>query len=183
MAASNQNSIIAFKKAFNGGTRSNRFEVVSTTGWPNGVSVNSQNTKFKLFSTVMPSAELGTIQVGYRGRAYSLAGDRQYSTWPVSIYDDSDSQNLWKAFQRWKELMDGHYTHTVTGNDFNYSRYQTTWEVEHLDVNGDNSLNRRISLYKCWPSVVGEINLNMGESNFVAFSVTLTFDNIRIWSV
>lgn len=178
MAASNQNSIIAFKKAFNGGTRSNRFEVVSTTGWPNGVSVNSQNTKFKLFSTVMPSAELGTIQVGYRGRAYSLAGDRQYSTWPVSIYDDSDSQNLWKAFQRWKELLDGHVDHKVFRNDFAYKSLQKTWVVNQLGLNGD--ILRTIKLINCWPSQVGGLLLDMGSTTQSNFSVTLVFDYFQI---
>jgi hypothetical protein len=175
------NSISLFKDNFNGGTRSNRFVVRPV--WPQGIFVGANDPKIKIVSASLPVVQINSISIPYRGRLINFAGDRQYSPWVIGIYDDGNAQNLWKAFHKWKELMDGHYTHTVTGNDFNYTRYQTTWEVEHLDVNGENSLNRRISLYKCWPSVVGEINLNMGESNFVAFSVTLTFDNIRIWSV
>jgi hypothetical protein len=51
--------------------------------------------------------------------------------------------------------------------------------MEQLSLNG-NKVLRRIILYKCWPSVVGEISLNMGESNFVAFNVSLTFDYMKI---
>jgi hypothetical protein len=174
------NSISVFKDNFNGGTRSNRFRVKPV--WPQGVSVNTNDATFKIISASLPVVQINSISVPYRGRLVNFAGDRQYSPWVVGIYDDGNTQNLWSAFQKWKELMDGNFTHKVTGNDFSYSRYQTTWEIQHLDVNGDDPI-RRISLYKCWPSVVGEINLNMGESNFVAFSVTLTFDNIKIWGV
>jgi len=174
------NSISLFKDNFNGGTRSNRFVVNPI--WPQGVSVSSDDSTFKIVSASLPVVQINSISVPYRGRLINFAGDRQYSPWVVGVYDDGNAQNLWSAFQKWKELIDGHYTHKVTGNNYNYSRYQTTWEVRHLDVNGEDTL-RRISLYKCWPSVVGEINLNMGESNFVAFSVTLTFDNIKIWGV
>jgi hypothetical protein len=47
-----------------------------------------------------------------------------------------------------------------------------------LDLNGNPI--KTITLYKCWPSVVGEINLNMGEVGFVGFSATLTFDYLKI---
>jgi hypothetical protein len=67
----------------------------------------------------------------------------------------------------------------VANNDFAYRTLQTTWRIDQLDVNA-NQVLRRIFLYKCWPSVIGEIGLNMGENDFVSFSATLTFDNIKI---
>jgi hypothetical protein len=74
--------------------------------------------------------------------------------------------------------MDGHYTHKVANNNYSYNRLQTTWRVNQLDVNGDTI--KTIYLYKCWPSVVGEINLNMGDVGIVGFSTTITYDYIRI---
>jgi hypothetical protein len=124
-------------------------------------------------------ATVNSISIPYRGRLINFAGDRQYSPWVVGVYDDGNSQNIWTALQRWKEALDGHWTHRVANNDFAYRTLQTTWRIDQLDVNA-NQVLRRIFLYKCWPSVIGEIGLNMGENDFVSFSATLTFDNIKI---
>jgi hypothetical protein len=50
--------------------------------------------------------------------------------------------------------------------------------MKQLDANGE--ILKTITLYKCWPSVVDEISLNMAEPGFVGFSTTLTFDYIKI---
>ena len=175
-----QNSISYFKDNFNGGTRANRFLV--TPQWPSGISVNNNDSTFKIISASLPLVQINSISIPYRGRMFNVAGDRQYSPWTVGVYDDNNTQGLWRAFQLWKERMDGHFTHKVqtTTRDFSYRQYQKTWMIQQLDVNNTTTFKRTIRLFKCWPSVVGEINLNLGESNFVAFNVTLTFDNIEI---
>jgi hypothetical protein len=170
------NSITKFKDGFNGGTRANRFLVTPT--WPSGVVVDRKDTPFKIVSASLPLVQINTISVPYRGRQITFAGDRQYSTWAVGIYDDNNVNNLWKGMQKWVELLDGHYTHKVYRDDYSYKQLQTTWNIQQLGLNGD--VLKTIYLYKCWPSVIGEINLNMGEVGFVGFSVTLTFDHIKI---
>jgi hypothetical protein len=172
----NNNSIIAFKEGFNGGTRANRFVVVPT--WPQNIVVTDADSSFKIVSASLPAVQVNTISVPYRGRQITFPGDRQYSTWTIGVYDDNNTNNIWKALHRWGENMDGHYTHRVLNNNFSYSQLQTTWTVKQLDANGN--LLKTIYLYKCWPSVVGEIALNMGEVGFVGFSATLTFDYIKI---
>jgi len=174
------NSIIDFKNNFNGGTRANRFIVYPS--WPVGISVPNRDAQFKIVSASLPMATVNSISIPYRGRLINFAGDRQYSPWVIGIYDDGNSQNIWTALQRWKEALDGHWTHRVANNDFAYRTLQTTWRIDQLDVNA-NQVLRRIFLYKCWPSVLGEIGLNMGENDFVSFSATLTFDNIKIEGV
>lgn len=171
------NSITTFKTSFNGGTRANRFIVRPV--WPSGVQYTPTDSTFKMVSTTLPTATINTITVPYRGRMINFAGDRMYNPWSVGVYDDGNSQNLWQAFQKWKELLDGHYNHLVANNDYAYTTLQTTWTVEQLDINNSKVL-RRIILYKCWPSVIGEFSLNMGENTFVSFPVTLTFDYFTI---
>jgi hypothetical protein len=173
---SKNNSIINFKKGFNGGTRANRFKVIPQ--WPSDVSVSNKDSSFKIVSASLPATTINNISVPYRGRQISFPGDRMYSTWTVGVYDDNNTDNLWRGFQKWAELMDGHYTHTVYKNNYSYSELQTTWTIKQLDLNGDTL--KTIILYKCWPSVVGEINLNMAEVGIVGFSTTLTFDYINI---
>jgi|688.fasta_scaffold73604_3 hypothetical protein len=171
------NTISDFKTNFNGGTRPNRFTVLPQ--WPAGIAPPLTDARFKIVSASLPSVTVNTISVPYRGRIVNFAGDRQYSPWIIGVYDDGNSQNLWRAFQTWKERLDGHWTHEVHQNDYSYRNLQTTWQIDHLDVN-NNQVLRRIWLYKCWPSVVGEISLDMGQQEFVSFSVTLTYDNIKI---
>jgi hypothetical protein len=174
--ATNNNSIIAFKDGFNGGTRANRF-IVSPT-WPRGIAIGKNDASFKIVSASLPLVQVNTISVPYRGRQITFAGDRQYSTWAIGIYDDNNTQNIWTALHKWGENMDGHVTHKVANDNFSYSDLQTTWNIKQLDSNGN--VLKTITLYKCWPSVVGEISLNMGEGGFVGFSATLTFDYINI---
>jgi hypothetical protein len=172
----NNNSITKFKDGFKGGSRPNRFEV--EPAWPSKVA-RPTDTSIKIISASLPQAKINTIGIPYRGRTITYAGDRSYTPWTIGIYDDNNTLNLWKAFQNWKELLDGHYNHRVDSNDFDYSSLQTTWKVHQYDLNGTEKV-RTIKLYKCWPNVVGEINLNMGETNFVAFNVSLTFDYMEI---
>lgn len=176
MSINNSNSIIAFKNGFNGGTRANRFIV--KPDWPNKVSVPSVDSDFKMVSASLPAVQINTISVPYRGRMITFPGDRQYSTWAIGVYDDNNTNNIWRGLHKWGELMDGHFTHLVDDDDFSYSDLQTTWNIRQLDLNGN--VLKTITLYKCWPSVVGELNLNMGEAGFVGFSATLTFDYITI---
>lgn len=178
------NSISNFKTAFGGGTRANRFEVVG--GFPTitgqgipGISVPTDETKFKIFATSLPKAEVGTIQVPYRGRLLNFAGDRSYGNWAVSVYDDNNTNSLWKAFNTWKELLDGHLTHTVVNNDFDYSTLQTNWTVNQLPLNGTPTGTlplRQIILKNCWPSQVSSLDFDMAKADQTIFNVVLTFD-------
>lgn len=170
-----QNSITNFKQGFNGGTRANRYEVKIIDGWP-GMAPDATDTQFKIVATQFPLAVITAITLPYRGRPVNYAGDRQYSPWTLTVYDDSNTNNLWRAFNRWKELLDGHKTHTT--NDYTYQSLQKKWQITQYDVNGSTVL-RQIELEKCWPSVVGQIDLNMGSTDLVSFTVQMVFDKIK----
>lgn len=178
------NSISTFKENFNGGTRPNRFEVDLSTAFPTVTKVFKPNPqeKFKIYAASLPSAELGTIQVPYRGRLLSFAGDRNYSTWTIGVYDDNNEDNLWRSFQHWKDRLDGHVSHQVGGgvavNDFGYKTLQTTWTINQLDLNG--GVLRTITLFNCWPEQVTALNLDMTSANYATFTVNLVFDYYKI---
>lgn len=180
------NSIQSFKENFGGGSRANRFEIAKSSEiWPTGISVND-NEYFKFYSSSLPRTEVGTVYVGYRGRTLSLAGDRSYTVWNISIYDDNNTaDNLWQAFHRWKEKLDGHINHQVDtqgadGNNYaSYKHLQKNWTIKQLSINGDEPV-RTIKLINCWPSQIGGINLDMSSPNQGNFSVTMTFDWFEI---
>jgi hypothetical protein len=175
------NSIKDFKLGFNGGTRANRFIVSGF--WPTGLGSlpTSTDLRIKIFASSLPRAEIGTVAIPFRGRAYYLPGDRQYSVWQIGVYDDIDVNPIWKAFNKWKEAMDGHETHTVANNNFSYSNLQKNWTVQQLGL--DNSILRTINLKNCWPSEIGNITLDMGSTEPSSFNVTMTFDYMDIDNV
>lgn len=174
------NSIRDFKNAFNGGTRANRFVVSGF--WPSGVvKPTSDDLTVKIFASSLPRVEVGTIAIPYRGRAYYLPGDRQYSVWSVDVFDDSGDNNIWRAFNQWKNRLDSHVEHTVYQNNFSYDNLQTNWRVKQLDLNGD--VLRNIQLYNCWPSEVGALTFDMGSTEPSVFRVTLMFDYIKIENI
>lgn len=168
------NSITNFRNAFYGGTRANRFVVIPS--WPSGVDTPTlDEARINIFSSSLPRVSLGTVAIPYRGRAYYLPGDRDYSVWNVNVYDDSKTKNIWKAFNKWKELLDGHQTHTTT--DMSYASLQRTWKINQLKLNGE--VLRSINLINCWPSEIQSITFDMGSTEPVTFGVSLTFDNIE----
>lgn len=175
----NSNSIQSFKQNFGGGTRANRFEVTSLNGWPTGIGIDTDETKIKIFATTLPKSEVGTINVPYRGRLLNFAGDRIYGYWSVSVYDDNGSNTLWKAFNKWKEQLDGHVTHLVKDNDFAYRNLQKTWTLNQLGLNGGTPI-RTITLHNCWPSQISNLDLDMAKADQSVFSVVLTFDYFEI---
>lgn len=170
-----KNSITNFRNAFNGGTRANRFVVIPS--WPSGVNTpDSKDSRVTIFSSSLPRVSLGTVAIPYRGRAYYLPGDRDYSVWGVSVYDDTKDRSIWKAFNKWKELLDGHQTHTTT--DQTYKNLQKDWSIQQLNLNGTEL--RTVTLYNCWPSEIQSITFDMGSTEPVTFGVSLTFDHIKI---
>jgi hypothetical protein len=97
------------------------------------------------------------------------------SPWSITVYDDANTNTIWRAFNRWKELIDGHKTHI--GQDVTYQSLQKMWEIRQYDING--SVIRHIQLQKCWPSYIGQIDLNMGSNDLVSFTVQMIFDKIN----
>ena len=171
------NSIQSFKQAFNGGTRQNRFTVPLAGVFPQNINYtpNIVTEQLKIVSTSLPQASVGTISIPYRGRNLNFAGDREYQPWAITVYDDNNGDNLWKAFHAWKEALDGHVTHEVIENDFAYQKLKTDWIVKHLDLNGNNVL-RQIKLVGCWPEQVGGISLAMNQTDQALFQVSMRYD-------
>lgn len=170
------NNISQFKTNFKGGTRSNRFKV--SCNWPTAVQGNNDHLEFNVSATSMPVSQVGTVLVPYRGRPVIYAGDRQYSPWSITVYDDGVQGHLWKTFHKWAELIDGHLTHQKNNNDFSYSDLQTSFTLEQYDTNGNTI--RMVHLTNAWPLSVSQIDLNMGSVDQVQFIVQLVFDRINI---
>ncbi len=168
-----------FKNNFKGGTRTNRFRLRGTfpgnPGW----------TTFHVSAASLPQATLIPQVFDYRGRKLVLPGDRIYgaqpggTSWAVTVLDDTGNNTIWSQLQSWSNSINNHELNTGTQtNSNNYKRLD--WFIEQLDLNCTNVL-KRVQLYGCWPSAVGQIDLNMTSSDeYVTFESTFVFDYMDV---
>lgn len=157
-----------------GGARQNRFEVVVNFPAFAGGADEIRKTPFLVQSTNMPGANLGTLEVPFRGRQLKLAGDRTYDEWEATFYADT-SYDLYDAFERWHNAM----------NQFNSNtgfqapdEYMSTVGVYQLD-NQDNRIKEK-NLLLAWPSMLGPIELSQdGNDTISLFTVTFQYSDIQ----
>ena len=60
--------------------------------------------KFTVRAANLPSAQMGIIEVPFRGRVLKIAGDRTFEPWTVTIMNDSKF-SLRNAFETWVEKI------------------------------------------------------------------------------
>ena len=100
MAVSSYSSTNASERAISqfrseldgGGLRPNLYEV--HLDFPDGVAPNLAQAKsdgiFFCKAAALPAANMGLIEVPFRGRQLKVAGDRTFDTWTVTILNDTD---------------------------------------------------------------------------------------------
>jgi hypothetical protein len=177
-------SLNLFKDNFKGGTRQNRFLVTGSFPSGGGTTSNSSNANttggaipFHIRSTLIPTLQTSTIAYDYYGRKLYYPGEKLYSTWSVSIVDDTDSGDLWKKFHRWHTYINEHVTNTTKYPTT--SNYKVNWYVEHLGLN-ENVL-KRFHINGLWPRTINEMSLSMSRPNVLnTFNVVFVYDTISI---
>ena len=173
-------NITNFKSSFNGGTRANRFVV---NGKIRGDTEFNGDIAFHVRSTFIPPITNITLTHNAFGRKLNIPGDREYSPWQITVYDDletSTGQNrdFWKKFHSWSDRINEHHTNDTAINA-PYLDYKADWNVTQLDLNG--VALKRFQLLGCWPKSVSDIDFNMTRRNFLnTFSVIMLYDEIRL---
>lgn len=172
-------SISDFKSAFSGGTRANRFLVKGA------IPGNGEISKFHIQTTTIPTMSSQRIQYEYFGRKAYYPGEKQYGPWSVIVLDDSgETQNLWQKFSNWHNTINNHATNisSVPSGDNDYKAYN--WQIQHLNLNGDEDPHKTFTLHGCWPKTIEPITFSMGSPNtLIKFSVIFIYDYIEIAGV
>lgn len=169
------NNIIDFKENFFGGTRSNRFLI--SGAFPTG----GRFTNFHVRATIIPQLVSRTLTYDFFGRKYHYPGEKDYQTWTFTVLDDTGSNDLWYAFQRWQNKINNHQTNVSQNiTSANQTYKAQNWQIRHLDLNGSTVL-KEFTMHGCWPSTVSQLSLNMmTPNNMNMFSVVVVFDYIEI---
>lgn len=165
-------SIESFRQNFKGqGYRTNLFEVQGQIG----LDGEDQSTNFLVRAAQLPAANLGIVEVPFRGRTVKLPGDRTFDDWTITIL--MDNFDLRDKFERWSNSMNSfannrsQFAQGVVADSTSYLR---DWNVTAIGRNGERLKN--YTIVGCFPSVVSAVDLSADSTTTVGeFTVTLTY--------
>jgi len=165
-----------FKDRVGLGTRANRYKVIMNipSGGRFGVEVAA---------ATLPESELPAIPVAFRGRILKIPGDRLYKPWTFTVYDspyniEVASKTGWKALHDWSNSINNHVSNITAWDPDNPNSGPgvADWEIHHYDLNGNDVL-KKMKLWNCWPSSVGDVVLTAGGMDqLLTFQCTVEYE-------
>lgn len=177
---SSERAISQFRSELDGGgLRPNLYEV--HLDFPDGVAPNLAQAKndgiFFCKAAALPAANMGLIEVPFRGRQLKVAGDRTFDTWTVTILNDTD-MGLRGAFERWINVLGTSDSGQGRTNPATYQKelyvYQLGRSLPGDSANGakfkDTKINslRRYKFWGCFPTAVSQIDLAFDNNDAIS---------------
>ena len=179
---SSERAISEFRSQPDGvGLRPNLFEV--QLDFPAGVDNGNLSTlvsdgKFFCKAAALPAANMGVIEVPFRGRQLKVAGDRTFDTWTVTIVNDTD-MGLRGAFERWVNMLGTADSGQGRTNPSTYQKELYVYQLgralpgssgsssEFADTNINPAL-RRYKFWGCFPTAVSQIDLAFDNNDAIS---------------
>jgi hypothetical protein len=156
-----------------GGARPNRFEAIVEFPAYAANQETIRQTAFLCQSTQLPGSNLGSMEVGFRGRQLKLAGDRVFDDLDLVFYNDTDFA-LRDAFEAWHNAINQYNSNMGVATP---TEYLSTVSLYQLD-NQDNRIKEYV-LKLAWPTVIAPIELDQTSNDTVeTFSVTFAYSDI-----
>ena len=168
-------NMTAFKTNIGTGlVRPNQFQV--SLNFPTFVAdgVNrSLRGQFLCRATSLPGSTVAPIPVYYQGRAFNVAGERQFQPWTVTIYNEDF--NLRDALVQWSHGINN--IHNNSG--FIMPRdYQVELFVSQLNRNG--SVLKSVKMVNAFPIDISPIELDWeNNAQIEMFQCTFVYDWYR----
>lgn len=166
-----------FVGGFYGGLRTNRYVVNASVDGYLGNDI-----PFHVRATSMPSVTTTPLSIPHRGRVYKMPGQRTYSSWSMTILDDTgtdNNQKLWKIFNTWANDIMTHVTNVSYNDagDFDFTGIMGTFTIRQLNMNGNTV--KYVTIDGAWPSKVGQIRMSQDDQESLAsFDVILEYQQI-----
>lgn len=155
-----------------GGARPSQFSTIITfPNWVAGGTLAGQQCQFLCKAASLPASTLENIGVMYRGRPVNFAGERTFSPWAISVYNDT-SFNIRNAFEDWSR---GIQSYSEIKGRTNPSDYQRDMIVNQLDRSG--AIIKSYKFYDAYPADVDAIALDFDATNQIElFNVTFVYN-------
>lgn len=142
-----------------GGSRANRFRVQLA---------GQETLQFLCKAASLPEATLGVAEANYMGRVVKIAGDKEFTDWNITVYNDTDF-GIRNFFEQWQDRVLGFFSNMSTQNNpADYLRDCTVIQLGRDDVE-----LARYRLKRIFPTSVGAITLDYSDNNTLeTFDVT-----------
>ena len=179
--SSSERAISQFRSELDGGgLRPNLYEV--HLDFPAGVDNGNLSTlindgKFFCKAAALPAANMGVIEVPFRGRQLKVAGDRTFDTWTVTVLNDTD-MGLRGAFERWINVLGTADSGQGRTNPSTYQKelyvYQLGRSLPDDSATGnkfkdtDITSLRRYKFWGCFPTNISQIDLAFDNNDTIS---------------
>ena len=147
-----------------GGPRANRFRVF--------IPRAGEKIEFLCTAAQIPSANINTLAVPFRGQVLKLAGDRTFEPWNDTIMNDVEFSSR-TAVEAWQEEIQGYGT---SDSALNTDYFLSRAFVEQLHK--DDSVLARYEFMNMFPQNIAAIDLSTDEATAIeTFQVTFEFSH------
>lgn len=155
-----------------GGARANQFRVeLSFPSYVAAGPVVGLKSQFLCKGAQLPGSTVENIPLQYRGRAVNIAGERTFTPWTVTVYNDTDFA-IRNALEQWSN---GVQNLSSTNGRVNPRDYQVDLQVHQLDRNG--AIVKTYRFIDAYPTDIGAIALDYDQANAIeTFDVTFTYN-------
>jgi len=137
-------NVSSFLQVVKQGVRPNMFQV--DISFPDAVDADTQLVSYMCKSAVLPAANIGVIEVPFRGRTVKIAGDRTFDNWSATFINDKEMKSR-AYFEQWLNQINTHKENTAQIID--PTEYGRSLVVRQLEK--DNSqAGDELRSYKLW---------------------------------
>ena len=162
-------NINQFKNSLlNGGVRPNLFRVNGNIGNTTAPS----ELGFLVRTAALPETTLGQIEVPFRGRKLKLPGSREYAEWTITVIADGEFK-IRNAFERWVDDIYSAVGNVASDEHDLSGALFPTWGVDQLNRKGEPI--KSYQFFYCFPSSVGQMELDAENEDLATFEVTLQY--------
>lgn len=161
-----------FKGAMTGGgARANQFRVTLSAPAVLGGAAALRDAQFLCKAAQLPGLTIENIPVQYRGRTVNFAGEKSFTPWSVSIYNDSNFA-IRNLMEDWSSYIQENSS--TSAGALNPADYQVQLIVQQLDRNED--VLKTVTFFDAYPTEVGAIGLDFDTASIELFDVTFTYN-------
>ena len=159
-------------KLSGGGARPSLFK--ATVNFPSFVSeANVELTSFLCKGATIPESVVGPLEVSFRGRKLTMAGDRTFSPLSLTIINDAEF-DVRKSFEEWSNGINNHQLNTGLTDMNDY-----TADVVVEQLRKDGTVSKTYDFRGCWPTNIAAIDLNYETNDTIEeFTVEL---QVQYW--
>ena len=133
---------------------------------PSGLDIRAKGAQ-------LPTAEMGIMEIPYKGRKVKIPAERSFSEWTVTVMETND-MNVRRSFEKWMSVMDAE--DEIKRNTAALST------IDVILLKGDNSTpSITYTLYGAFPSSLASVDLSFDEQTApLEYSVTFQYSYHKV---